>query len=95
METEMILAITIGAVMFLLGAFIGAGLYEAGARPLRAQNEQAIKELALSRMEIDGLIEATGQLATLNYHILEAQAHEKEQQQQLAIFASQFKGKPS
>jgi hypothetical protein len=91
----MILTIAVGAAMFLLGMFVGAGLCEAGARPLRAQNEQAIQELALSRMEIDGLIEATGQLATLNYHILEAQAQEKEQRQQLEAFAVRFQGKPS
>jgi hypothetical protein len=91
----MLLTITIAAVMFLFGMFLGAGLYEAGARPLRAQNDQAILQLALCREEIDGLIEATGQLATLNYHILEAQAVEKQQQQQLAAFAAKFNGKPS
>jgi hypothetical protein len=91
----MLLTITIAAVMFLFGMFLGAGLYEAGARPLRAQNDQAILQLALCREEIDGLIEATGQLATLNYHILEAQAVEKQQQQQLAAFSAKFNGKPS
>jgi hypothetical protein len=90
----MLLIVAVGAAMFLLGMFFGAGFYESGARPLREQNDQA-KELALSRMEIDGLIEATGQLATLNYHILEAQAQEKEQRQQLEAFAVRFQGKPS
>jgi hypothetical protein len=91
----MILTIAVGAAMFLLGMFFGAGFYESGARPLREQNDQAIKELAMSRMEIDGLIEATGQLATLNYHILEAQAQEKEHRAQLEAFAVRFQGKPS
>jgi hypothetical protein len=91
------LAITaVGALMFLLGMFFGAGLYEAGARPLRAQNERALKELAMSRDEINGLIEAAGQLATLNYHILEVRGQERERQQQVAaILAVECKGKPS
>jgi hypothetical protein len=89
------ITITIAAGMFLLGLFIGAGIYEAAARPLREQTDLALLQLGLCRDEIDGLIEATGQLATLNYHILEAQAVEKQQQQQLADFAVRFQGKPS
>jgi hypothetical protein len=90
----MLLIVSVAAIMFLLGMFFGAGLYGAGVNALKEKNDLAIKELALSRMEIDGLIEATGQLATLNYHILEAQAYDKERLQLLAL-GGKFQGRPS
>jgi hypothetical protein len=94
-EEETVLTVTLIGAAFLFGLFIGAGIYEACARKHREQTEQAILQLALCREEIDGLIEATGQLATLNYHILQAQAQEKEHRRQLEAFAVKFQGKPS
>jgi hypothetical protein len=90
---EVILILSVGAGMFLLGLFFGAGLYESGARPLRKQNEDAMRELALSRMEIDTLIEATGELATLNHHILNAMAQKDSDRH--FVLSQPIQGKPS
>jgi hypothetical protein len=95
-EEEAVLTFTLIAVAFLFGLFFGAGIYEAGARKHREQNEQAILQLALCREEIDGLIEATGQLATLNYHILEAQQQKNAADKDFArVLARTIQGKPS
>jgi hypothetical protein len=92
-EEEAVLTVTLIGAAFLLGLFFGAGIYEAGARKHREQTDQCLIALAQSHVDLDGLVQATGELATLNYHILEAR-HQSEKDFARTL-VQKIQGKPN
>lgn len=66
----MLLTLSLVSAAFILGLLFGAGLTLAGMKPERELTLQAMAKLVESQIQVQALIGATGELATLNARII-------------------------
>lgn len=64
------LTISFISAAFIVGLFFGAGLTLAGMKPERELTVQAMAKLVESQIQVQALIAATAELATLNARII-------------------------